>query len=133
MISFSLIISEHSEALWPDFFDIPQLLKDSARKTIKNMTITEDFLLELEAAENFEAFRVYKTVLDHVKNNYLRLQFYFEDTTTITHKQAFQYPVYAILDALGGVISLYLGMSVASLFEVFEFVVRLIVGMVRAA
>ena len=67
--------------------------------------------------------------IDHLRNyirkNSAKLYVYFEDKTITKVEEEKKYSLSGILSSIGGAISLYLGMSFISLFEVLEIPMRM--------
>ena len=60
-----------------------------------------------------------------VEGNFLQLQIYWESFANLNLSEVPEYSFSALLSAVGGAVSLYLGLSLVTMFEVIEFIVRL--------
>ena len=66
-----------------------------------------------------------------VKENLLKLNVYYNSLNVRTVKEDIKYDLITTIYALGGAISLYLGISLAMVFEVLEFFIDTAVKLLR--
>ena len=61
---------------------------------------------------------------DYVTNNAIKLHVYFNDKTIVEITEEEEYSFSSLVSTIGGVVSLYLGLSLISMFECLEIVLR---------
>ena len=95
-----------------------------------NEALTLDTVVDvLKASQTNETHEeVLEHMRDYIMENYLRLQIYFDSNSIEVIKEIPQYTGFSFLANLGGAFSLYLGISFAVLFELFEVVLRVCLG-----
>ena len=71
-------------------------------------------------------------IRESVERDFLRLDIFYTTTTTDLVEEVAKYATpYATLSTVGGVLSLYLGITLVSMFEVVELVVRVANRIIR--
>ena len=62
-----------------------------------------------------------------VRHNYLKVQVYFSTNSVTTIEEKPEYTWDQYLASLGGALSLYLGISLVSVFELLDFLIKLLI------
>lgn len=115
-----------SQSTWPSGMSWADL---AARNNISydNSTVTEDKLIEFSISPNVTNEEIYRTttrIKSLLNEQFLKVQIFYSSMTKTEIKESPKYDFGSFLVSLGGAISLYLGISIVSFFEIVEFVMR---------
>ena len=92
-----------------------------------NKTVTEDGIIKFFTSPNVtleEGYRTTTRIKGILKEQFLKVQIFYSSMTKTGIKESPKYNFGSFLVSLGGAISLYLGISFVSFFEIVEFVMR---------
>ena len=82
--------------------------------------------VELISNSDPDVAAIFDKVKDHVQANLLRIRIYYDSKSVQSIVESPQYPQSSIVSNIGGVISLYLGISLVSIFELVDYIAHLI-------
>ncbi|XP_059096686.1 acid-sensing ion channel 4-A-like [Tigriopus californicus] len=110
-----------SQVFWPHVADTHQI-----RYSGENIHPRPIFDLLIEAQTNVTVKDEYDTIRDYVEGNFLKLEVYFANKYIRRTIETQEFPLSAILSSIGGAISLWVGASFITLFELVELGLRLL-------
>ena len=96
--------------------------------TFNNKKVDTDTAVQFEIdSDNDGAIAaILENLENHIKENMLKIKVYFDTKTVKSIDEFPQYPTSNIISSIGGVISLYLGISLVSFFELVDLLIHCI-------